>query len=1344
METNPGLKEANGIFRDETALPFVYTDGEQTENYIFDVIHHAKDVSIYSPELESKIADWGTEYHLTSKRANLLKFLDLSNIETGLELGCGMGSMTRYLGESGICVDAIEGSRSRAEIAGERCRDLENVNIIHSDFNGLDLPEASYDAVFLIGVLEYARKYMPHFENDRDAVLSIIGKARFVLKKGGILVIAIENRMGLKYIMGATEDHYGEPYIGLYGYPQNQGVRTYDKREWEEMLHGAGIGHFGFGYPFPDYKLPKVILSGNYLKNDPYASSNLYRVYSRDYLQDAWKPKVEEFLTWKSLHATGHLEEFSNSFLIVCADSGDVIKKAFPYDFVHYSDTVRKAEFRTETSKPADKDCILKKLNVIESIPAIKDGKEVLQQDLSVSPYIKGELLSTLWLQSATGASDISEFSESIISYYHFLTAYLSKDENRGEIDVLPFNIIIDENGDSHIIDREWRFEDDITPDFVMFRALFWFAFSNKRSLENICSLEGIRNIKDFIAFGFERLSLDLEANLSGYLEREQRFQSATVSQKNPEPIHTKLLEPIHEIPLTLAYQKISTQFYWASGEGRFSEEKSMIQTVDIEPFRQKVSFRIPSEDYLIYFLRFDPASNPGFFMLHEIAIRKVTGDQSECLWSLKSAVDIRNYVNTEQIYISDTVQGEIFISDNFDPYISFKIPESIDVNDGKGTYYFDVKIEWPQWPYDLVVEKALKKRNTLLEERVSRNELELTRLNERAARAEQDFIRTDNELKRLYGSLSFRVLEKMRFLVYEKLLGKLPFARKTVSFVLGGNMKRIPDVAKKYLQVRKEMLTFSTRPKISLIMPVYNVDAVFLKDAINSVCRQSYKNWELCIAEDASTEPHVKDILNHFSKKYKNIKVTFLEENQGISGASNEAVRMAEGDYLAFLDHDDEITWNALFEVVKKINSHHPDVVYSDEEIISEEGHCLACHHKPDYSPDLLLCHNYITHFLSVKRELFHQVGGFSKEFDGAQDYDLILKLTENAEKIVHIPEVLYRWRSVKDSTSFNPEAKSYADLAGRKALSSALERRRIKGRVEKAEKKLFYYRVKRELQKEPLVSIIIPFKDKPDLLQKCMNAILKKSSYTNYEIIGVSNNSKSDDTFHTMRALEKRDPRIRFIELNIPFNYSKINNHAVEEAGGEHIVLMNNDIEVVNNDWLEALLEHSQREDVGAVGAKLYYPDNTIQHAGVVIGIAGFAGHSHRHYKHTEPGHFNRLNCIQNISAVTGALLMVKKSLYLSLGGLNEEAYSVALNDVDFCLRLMEKGYHNIFTPFCEAYHYESVSRGYEDTPERKERFEGEIAHFRKRWKSFLDAGDPYYNKNLTLEKEDFSIAT
>lgn len=537
------------------------------------------------------------------------------------------------------------------------------------------------------------------------------------------------------------------------------------------------------------------------------------------------------------------------------------------------------------------------------------------------------------------------------------------------------------------------------------------------------------------------------------------------------------------------------------------------------------------------------------------------------------------------------------------------------------------------------------------------------------------------------------------------------------------------------------EINNFKNKPLISIVMPVYNAPKSYLEKAIDSIEKQFYLNWELCICDDGSTNKETIEYLK--SLNHRKIKVIFLEKNSGISVATNKAIELSIGEYIAFMDNDDEITPDALHEVVKVINSSDADFIYSDEDFISLEGKYVNPHFKSDFNPELLLCHNYITHFVVVKKTLGDSVGWLRSQYDGAQDYDFVLRATEVSKQVVHIPKVLYHWRMSETSTSFDSSVKPKALENGRSVVKDTLDRRDIKADVVHGNLP-FFYKVNYELIREPLVSIIIPFKDKPEFLKMCIESILNKSTYKNFEIIGISNNSCEHETFEEMSRLKAIDKRVNFYEYNVLFNYSQINNFAVTNyAKGEHVILLNNDIEIISENWIEEMLMYSQKQDVGCVGAKLYYPDGKIQHAGVIMGLGGYAAHSHRFHDKDSKGYFNRLFTVQNLSAVTGACLMIKKKLYLELNGLDEIDFVVAYNDVDFCLRVLKAGYKNIFIPYAEAYHYESISRG-DDTKdkEKNKRFDKEKQNLLRRHGDFIKNGDPYYNPNLTLDSEDFSI--
>jgi len=544
----------------------------------------------------------------------------------------------------------------------------------------------------------------------------------------------------------------------------------------------------------------------------------------------------------------------------------------------------------------------------------------------------------------------------------------------------------------------------------------------------------------------------------------------------------------------------------------------------------------------------------------------------------------------------------------------------------------------------------------------------------------------------------------------------------------------------------KAEIASWNNPPKIAILMPVYNPDKSCLVNAIESVLTQVYTNFELCIADDASSESYVHDVLKGYADKDSRIKVKFRDENGHISAASNSALELVTADYVALMDHDDLLTPDALYWVVKTIEQ-YPDaqLIYSDEDKMDLQGKRFAPYFKPDWNPELFLSHNFICHLGVYKTEKVRALGGFNSAFDGAQDYDLALRFVEqvSANQIVHIPRILYHWRAVEGSTANGVHEKPYAKSAIAKAVQSALQRRRRSAEVLAHSQLHGALRVRYQLpDKLPLVSIIIPTRNGFDLLRRCVESIFDKTKYSNYELIIIDNGS---DDLVAGRYLQKLqdEEKATIIRDDSPFNYAALNNKAVAQAKGEVIALLNNDLEVINNDWLDEMVSYVIHPEVGCVGAKLYYPDDTIQHAGVIVGLGGVAGHSHKHFPRDHAGYCGRLLLSQNLSAVTAACLVVRKEVFDAVGGLDEKNLSVAFNDVDLCLRIKEQGFYNVWTPYAEMYHYESASRGYEDTPEKQARFNKEVNYMKQRWGEGLLV-DPAYNPNLTLDREDFSFAT
>ena len=544
----------------------------------------------------------------------------------------------------------------------------------------------------------------------------------------------------------------------------------------------------------------------------------------------------------------------------------------------------------------------------------------------------------------------------------------------------------------------------------------------------------------------------------------------------------------------------------------------------------------------------------------------------------------------------------------------------------------------------------------------------------------------------------------------------------------------------------KEETTVFPKDVTFSILVPLYNTPERFLREMIESVMTQTYGKWELCLA-DGSDDAHafVGRICQEYRQKDSRIKYQKLAKNEGISGNTNECYKMATGNYIALFDHDDLLHPCVLFAYMQAICEKDADYIYCDEATFKGNSinHMITMHFKPDYAPDNLLANNYICHFSVFGRELLESGELFRSQFDGSQDHDMILRLTAKAKHIVHIPRILYYWRSHKGSVASSIDAKTYAINAAKGAVADRLTRLGYKNfEIESTRAFATIFRIKYELTSRPLVSIIIPNKDHVDDLSRCVESIINLSTYDNYEIVIVENNSETAE-IRTYYEEISRHPRVQVVEYKGDFNYSKINNFGVQYAKGEYLLLLNNDTEVITPDWMEELLMYAMRKDVGVVGAKLYYPDKTIQHAGIVIGLGAHrtAGHTHYRIPEANVGYMGRLCYAQDVTAVTGACMMVSKALYEELGGL-DESFTVALNDVDFCLRVREKGLLNIFTPFAELYHYESKSRGSDKKDERALRYQQESDRFRVKWADALAKGDPYYNPNFSLDHSDFTV--
>jgi|TARA_Y100000294_G_scaffold156806_1_gene157926 GT2 family glycosyltransferase/SAM-dependent methyltransferase len=1350
----------NNVWVDSScSTKFEYSDGDESERYLKEVLQSAEDLSSQSTELEELAIDWPSEYHLSTYRANLLRPLALNGVERVLEIGCGCGAITRYLGDRGFEVEAVEGSPIRAELARLRCRELQNVEITASNLFDLTLPEKCYDAVLFIGVLEYAQQFSPSAKSAEEAVADLLTLARSALKEDGIIIVAIENRLGLKYLLGAGEDHYGIPYEGIYNYPHFSGIKTFSKREWESIIEKSGMVD-RFLYPFPDYKLPTLVLSDHFLNQSPSASVHLSGLMGKDYHKNS--PVDERHSFWAALGQNDHIDHYSNSFLIVIGNSIERIEQELQSDFLHVSSLVRKPKFRTLTEKMTGKSEVVKhSLYSNSNQPESGD----VRQNLGKERYIEGTLLAEQWKKLLEIKPREELFFELATEYYHFIEGQvLAAGSTASLIDLTPMNIIVTPSGKWTSFDQEWETKQTPPIETIFVRGLFFFILNNRTLFrERFDDIYDV-SIKIIISRVLNSLGILSSLILVKFVEFEENFQKEIMAEGNdPKKISLHMMGFHHRTFFDQA------TLYWSPLAGAFSAEFSIVDRIQLGESRQQITFLLPNKTSLPLKLRFDPSTHPGFFHLFSIKVFKYDKEREELIQSFKNGVEIASETTLNSIVYNRSNESDVFVAQDRDPNVEWFCRSDSEWTES-GRLKVVIEMDWVQGDDFRLAQDAF-----LRKDHINNVELELLteELEDTRRRLEQTLKESVEEISIMKNSTVWRTAEFLKRLSQQTgiwwLSSRLKYFLSRTTKVGGSegmdglsqesggdgedprhkyrNRHISPVRTHLYSQavttskeVENKIASFGTRPLISILMPVYNARPEWLEDAFQTLLAQSYTNWELCLVDDGSTD---QNTLSYIATLWHpQVKTKTLSVNKGISGATNEALQMADGDFVGLMDNDDLLAPDALLEVVEAINNHNPEIIYSDEDLLTTEGRFAYPHFKPDFSPDLLLSHNYITHFLVINRNLLLESGGFRPEFDGAQDYDLLLRLTDNSRrKVHHIPKVLYHWRESESSTSKNSDAKPEALLNAKRSLEETLKRRGINGSVDYSNRTHFF-RVKRKILEEARVSIVIPFKDKPELLKGVIDSILLKSTYQLYEIVGVSNNSISDDTFNLMRSYSDSYDNISFHEYNIPFNFPNVVNYGIDRSQGEQIVLLNNDIEIISWGWIEALLEHSQRAEVGVVGGKLIYPNNTIQHAGIIVGIGGYAGHAHRFWPVSGTGYNNRLCLAQNYSAVTGAFMMFKRPLFDQLGGFEGEHFPIACNDIDFCLRAREEGYLNVYTPYAEAYHLESASRGYEESEEQMIRFGREKAIFQKRHQQILEQGDPFYNPNLSLLSERFEL--
>lgn len=883
-----------------------------------------------------------------------------------------------------------------------------------------------------------------------------------------------------------------------------------------------------------------------------------------------------------------------------------------------------------------------------------------------------------------------------------------------GNIDLIFQNVLVDSAGNWNVIDYEWTIGCTIPVEFVKYRAikLYVYVLSKRQSLveKNLFSVFGID-------FQYKKL----------YEAMDEHFQHVIKGNKY------RLDE------FFTAFGKVAFD-----AKNEFHEKENHIIEVYLDKgdgFTEKDKYQYASfpihinVDKNVKKIRICPMRKMGYAL-----IRRLEDQTGRCL---------RYITNGEE----ESAGWILFATEN--PWIDIMdsldtveyITVIIEVNAINESCLNEIKKERVGYHKELIdchdqmrqIADELHNANLVINQMQNTVSWKITK----PIRIGKNGCKTVMQKSRICRG-AWKVLHSLRRNGYKTTLKKI--YRKIMHGTSGQNGYIYTTLSEKNREEQKNH-KFLYNPEISILVPLYNTPDNFLREMIDSVRNQTYVKWQLCLA-DGSDESH-KDVerrCKEYIKKDSRISYKKLKKNGGISENTNACLEMATGEFIGLFDHDDLLTEDCLFEVVKALNKDEKtDAIYTDEDKllydpVAKTGQYVEPHFKSDFNIDLFRTNNYICHFFVVRKTIVDEVGGFRSEYDGSQDFDFIFRCVEQARKIAHVPKILYHWRIHANSTAANPRSKMYCYEAGKKAIESHLERMHIKAEVEMTEH-LGFYRVKYPVKGNPLVSIIIPNKDEKDTLQKCIESILKKSTYKNYEIIIVENNSTSDEIFAYYREVEK-NKQIKVVYWKDSFNYSKINNYGVTFANGDYFILLNNDVEIITERWIEEMLSNCQRKEVGIVGAKLLYPDNTIQHCGVIMRLGGIAGHAFVGMDGQHPGYFGRAIIQQDLSAVTAACLMVSRKVYGEVNGL-EEKLTVAFNDVDFCLKVRKAGYLVVMNPNVRLYHYESKSRGAEDTPEKQERFKKECQYMAEHWRDILVDGDPYYNPNLTLIRGDFSPA-
>ncbi|WP_095845199.1 glycosyltransferase [Gibbsiella quercinecans] len=1346
LENNGFVFEQDvNVWRPATLPEFAYSDGDDAENYVLDAVTHADDLSVNSLELAAKMKDWPSTYHLTSRRSNLLKpFRQWFAGKRILEIGCGCGAITRFLAECGAQVVSVEGSFRRAQIARQRCRDLPNVDVICSPSDILpDL--GAFDGVMLIGVLEYARMFLG--KNGQNTLLDF---CRQRLVKDGKLFVAIENKLGIKYFAGANEDHVGQPMFGINNSYTESSVATFGRHELLTLLNQNGFIDTQEYIPLPDYKLPVSIVTPIGWRRYSHELSQLAIESSNKDIQGVPENLFSVEQGTRNAWSNGLAVDLANSFLVVASQQTQ-LELTPGVAAYHYSDG-RLPEFNKITTFEVVSDGEL----VVNSVPLVQDEHEgaALQRIKSVDAFYSG---NSLWLDlvDIVNRPDWSltqvalwakEWIDSLLSMAKATTDYdkdfLLKSHYQ---DAMPFNAIRQKDNSVVFFDLEWHAQQDITLGYAIFRGIFHsllrltsVAYSQHLSSSNIVDISYA--VVREIGFAIE------PEDLKKYLDQESEFM-ASIENKDSHNIYEVLTAL--ELPMRIAsvgalknqlthiqdeYLRSETQLAIKDDEVRKTMElidglkddvsslQKEIETMHSEKFHDQISAKdaqIAALQHNIEVMEQHIAQQTRLLAEYEHQVWQILHSSS---WKLSAPLRVmgrrvpvflrkptrlvfhrlfyigqRCKLNVGKIlHATKRVGNRGLAAVSCHPLMA---PVKRNVREFARSLYYRL----PEGYKGRLLRLAMKLKPSWFLHHPAYSSVAATHSVDRATPA--TFISHHRD-------------------------GMYHFAKHPDEYVY------IPT--QRPYDLEEQLNNMQQRPRFSIIVPIYNTPLDLLEKMVNSVRSQWYSDWQLILANDASPLEETKKALDAFNDP--KIKVIHMEKNQGIAGATNVAIDNADGDFIVFLDHDDELTDDCLYELALCINREDPDFIYSDEDKFTPDGDYSQPHFKPDWSPDTMMGTMYTCHVACVRLSVAKAVGGLRSEFNGCQDWDFILRLTEITHRISHIPKILYHWRIIPASVASDMTAKPYVLAASRAVRESALERRGLKGTVEELPNYPGYFRVNYALRDNACISIIVPTRDNHVVLKRCIESILDKTAYRNFEIIIVDNGSKDAGTLAYLEMVSAKE-QISVVRHDAPFNFSELNNLGSRQAKGELLLFLNDDTEVLHADWLERMGGYAQLSHVGAVGAKLLYGDGaTMQHAGV-INLQNGPMHAYMHSHKDIPGYFLRNQIEYNWLIVTGACLMVERRKFEQVGGFNEQ-FPVAYNDVDLCMRLCEAGLYNVMCQSVTLIHHESVSRGLDHMDQEKvARLQRELGQLNALHPHFFQY-DPFYNVNFAPNSACFEI--